>query len=451
MKEKSKMLGVKICIPVVLVGLTFGLNYFSKTYASSSGDNPVVVSETAMEDEKIDDKPLKIVQKWESKNIKGLSEILGVTSENKILAGIGLDKNEFLQKYKEKNFQKMTDKEIDDTNKDLSGKVYRVNLKTLERMPLKNSEKDILTRTVGAGISPNGKKLDYEDGDKQCLYGLVSGKTINYAKGMIGNWSQDGEYLIEGRDVFHSNISESEEKKCRNKLFLYNVKKGTTKEVIVNPEVVNIVSYDSFYSKDGKNVYFIGEQQKEEKGDLRRQGIFKVNVQSEKIEPIMLLPYVDRTKKNFKENCMPSSDYRFIDEGKKIILNATINDEDGIYTYDIANKKFFRVVSTVKTKEGGYCASFWLSPDGSKIVYMNKTEENANNTKWNLYVAKVNGHRLTNRITLNKNIEIGGSLDKSVQWSSDSKKIIFFTTNGGIQSKGFYLSDENHINMVTFK
>lgn len=458
MKEKLKIKAIIIFIPIVLIGSTYLVNSYLKKDIISLNNKCVVVSDKVLENQNVDDKPIKIVQKWESKNIKGLTQILGVISDDEVLVGIGLSKDEFSKKYKGKNLSQKSEegefvyeKEYWNANDDINGKVYKLNLKTLEKTSLKNKEENIKTKYLGAGLSPDYNKLDYEKNDSSYLYRLKDITEIKYNKGMLSNWSEDGRYLIGYRNIMDNNLDYSQIKKFENKLYLYDTKNKGTKEVFVDPNVVTINKYPSFYSEDGKDIYFIGEQIKKGEEKFRRQGIFKINVESKKIKEIIVLPYRDSSDGNGVESCIPSNNYKFIDDGKKIILHAIINNQSGLYIYDIQNKKFFKTLPNIKTKEGDYCPNFSLSPDKTKIAYINKTEENADiNTKWTLYVARINGNSLTNRIILKRNIEIGGDIDNIVNWSKDSKTMVYFT--GSYKDVGgFTLSDKNIINMVRFK
>ena len=58
-----------------------------------------------------------------------------------------------------------------------------------------------------------------------------------------------------------------------------------------------------------------------------------------------------------------------------------------------------------------------------------------NKKQLNLYAAKINGNSLTSKICVCKDIHLSGStnisgaINNAVQWSGDSKKILFFTGN----------------------
>lgn len=81
---------------------------------------------------------------------------------------------------------------------------------------------------------------------------------------------------------------------------------------------------------------------------------------------------------------------------------------------------------------------------------MNRALEN-NKDQWNLYAAKINGNSLASKICIYKDINISGSLDNSVQWSGDSKKILFFTRSKDIEKNHFVFNDKNEVNIFTFK
>lgn len=180
-----------------------------------------------------------------------------------------------------------------------------------------------------------------------------------------------------------------------------------------------------------------------------------MNSNTGKIEDVMILPYVDRTsnkfgKSNYKENFIPSVEYYVLDEGKRILFEGILDDVDGTYIYDVEKKEFHMTITHIDFKEGYFSSPCYLSPDKTKVVYMNRANENGKEV-WNLYAAKVNGNSFTSRVLIKKDINLASSLSNIVQWSQDSKKILFFSTGEVEVKNGFAINDKSVVNLITFK
>lgn len=410
MKDKKKIMLVKIAVPVLVIGGLVGGSYLLEVYASNASNKPTIVSEGAIENKNIDSNPIEIVQRWQSNNIPGLSQIFGTTSKDEIIAGIKSVKG----KEKESAY----------------GSLYKMDGKGFKPVELKSKTGNIESN-FGAGISQDGCRLEYEKEDNNYIYNLINGDEFKYNSKVYSNWSENGEYLV----------GYMEQEKC---ISLYNVKSKLNKTIPIDESKVSILN--SFKTRDGKEIYFVGSEKKDR--NLSAQGIFKINAETKSMEKIFLLPYRDSRKEVQDESGIAGADFTFIDNGKKIILNATINGDSGVYIYDIDSKKFLKVIDTMKTKEGDYCVSFSVSPDRSKIAYVNKSKENKDTDQWNIYVAKINEKGISNRVTIDKNIYLGGHSDKELLWSNDSKKLYYFNISGVNQS---IESTQNHINVVKFK
>lgn len=437
MKSKKIALLIKILIPVLIIGGCLGADRLLSARAEDFSSKPIIVSKDSSE-LVVDDKPLEIVNKKSYGDVLGLSANLGFIGDDEALVGIGMSREEFYKKYPNEP-DKNDDKTIDNAYNDIYGKIYRLKLPTLEKKSL-----DIDTRNLFSDLVPNVNKINYVKDNNYSIYDFKNDSNSIYKKASnkegsenTGNWSKDGNYLIS-----YSN----------DDLELYNAKEKSSKKLKVKTDNLWISLIPSFYSEDGENIYFIGQQPKSKDLRYQRQGIFKINSSSGKIEEILVLPYRDTQGSNFsKESSIPSSDYCVLDGGKKIILNAIIEGESGTYIYDVATKKFYNVVPhTVKSEEGSYVSSTWISPDKTKVIYMNRALEN-NKEQWNLYAAKINGNSLTGKICIYKDINISGSLNNCVQWSGDSKKILFFTSSKSIEKNHFVFSDKNEVNIITFK
>ncbi|MBV7273645.1 hypothetical protein JMF89_07445 [Clostridiaceae bacterium UIB06] len=433
MNEKNKFLVLKISIPLVIIGGCIGINRFFNAKAEGFSKSPVVVCEDSSSLSQTDNKPLEIVSKKSYGNVVGVSENLGFIGEDEAIVGIGLGSDEFHKKYV-KEITKVSDEEFKAQN-DIYGSLYKLKLSTLEKKPL-----NIETKNKLSDILPSVCKLNYAKGNSLYIYDLkndsssaayrtIKDKAVGSEE--TANWSQDGNCLISYTD--------------NGDLRVYNIKKNSTKEVKVKREDLSISIIPSFYSEDGENIYFIGVR-------YQRQGLFKVNSSSGKIDVVFVLPYRDtQGNDNSTYSDIFSGKYDLLEGGKKVLFKGMLEGKDGSYIYDTDSKKFYNVVShTVKSKEGPYGSPMWISPDKTKVVYINLVLENKKE-QWNLYAAKINGNSFTSRICLASNIDLAGSFDDCIQWSSDSKKILFFNGKKSLDKNRFVLRDNNEVNVITFK
>lgn len=444
MKESVRGTILKIAIPVVLIGGAFAVEHMVNAKAEDFTSSIKIISENNAEVSVVDDKPLEIVDKKSYGSIQGLSESFGFISNNEILIGAGLSREEFYEKYT-KDSRKMTMDENNNAYDAMYGNVYKVDLDTLKKIPMKINDKLISARLVLSGLSPDRTKFNFQDLSKVYSYNLTKDnfQTVNNVKVSEeenGNWSEDSKYYIGYKD---------------GDLELYNTETGTTKIVKVKSNKLYISIMPSFYSENGEKIYFIGEEAAEEKSNSRRQGIYKVNSNTGKIEGVMLLPYVDRSnnkfgKKNYKENCIPSGKYYVLDEGKRILFEGILDDEDGTYIYDVEKKEFHKVITHLDSKEGSFTSTCYVSPDKTKVVYLNRANEGGKEV-WNLYAAKINGNSFTSRILIKKDVKLLTSLYNIVQWSQDSRQILFFDTDKVEVKNGFVINDKAVVNLVTFK
>ncbi len=433
---------IPILIPALIIGACFGMDRLINVKAVDFSSKPVIVNRDRSLLSTADDSPLEIVNKKVYGNIEGLSQNFGFIGDDEALVGIGMSREEFYKKYPNDNNKPDKNGKINNNAiNDISGKLYRLNLTTLEKKTL-----DIDAGSTLSDFVPNANKISYVKDNNNLIYDLKNNSNSIYKKGNIkdelgntGNWSKDGNYLIS-----YDN----------GDLDLYSVKGKSSKKLKVKSDNLWIETTSGFYSDDGENIYFIGEQSKNGHKDLRYQrlGLFKINSSSGKIEEVFVSPYSDSQNSNYsnKIGCI-TDDYCVLDGGKKILLNATIDGKDGVYMYDVDSRKFYNVVQhTVKSKEGSYGSPIWVSPDKTKIIYMNLSLEN-NKEQWNLYAAKINGNSLTSKICISKDINLYGSLDNYIQWGGDSKKILFFTASKAIEKNNYTFYDENQVNIISFK
>jgi len=439
MHECKKNLLIKILIPVLIAGASVTAYRILSVEAQDTA-KPVIVSENSSLLPSIDDKPLEILNKKVYGNLQGISGNYGFIGENEVLVGIGMNKEEFYKKYT-KDTKDMSDQELENAWNDIYGSLYKLNLLTLEKTPLNINAKSLIS-----DLSPNGQKVNYYDNDKYNIYDLKNNSKVIYdnkgkSEGPNGEgvWSKD-------ENCFISFINDGD-------LKVYNQKNNSTKELKIKTKDLWISHTTDFYSEDGENIYFMGEQPKGKSGkeyNIQRQGIFKVNSNTNSIEEVCILPYVDRgSNDNSKYSGFPG-DYKVLGKGSRILFDGSINGEEATYIYDVASKKFYKVIPhTFKSKEGSYGIFNWVSPDETKVVYMAPDSEVSEKTKWNLYASKISGNTITSRICIAKDFNVN-DLANGISWSDDSKKVLFFNGTNQSQKNGFNFFDKNEINIVTF-
>lgn len=446
MKSKKVKLLIKISIPILIIGGCFGIERLISVRAEDSFNKPIIVSENSSS-RIADSKPLEIVSKQSYGNIEdGFSANLGFINDDEALIAIGMSREEFYKKYP--NEIDKNDIDVNDNaHNDRSGEIYRLKLSNLEKKPLGIEMKNLYSDLV-----PNVNKINYVKGNNYSIYDLKNDISNDYKKTSNkssfegeGTWSKDGNYLMS----FYG----------YGELNLYNVRKNSSKKLTVMEKDdkswggINT----SFYSEDGQDIYFTGSKYKDNDrytSNYARQGIFKINSNSGKIEEVLALPYEDIEAQAANFDYSKASfihEFCLIEGGKKIILNAVIEGEYGTYIYDIASKKFYNVIQhTVKDGQRPYYDPIWVSPDKTKVVYVNRVLED-NKVHLNLYAAKIVGNSLTSKICIYKDIKFSGAINNSVKWSGDSKKILFFTGSEEIEKNNFSFMDKNEVNIITFK
>lgn len=451
MKEKIKRLVLKILLPIIIIIIAFSVTHYLKKYLQDKEKSPVVISDQIVKAQNFEKEPLQIVQRWESENIVGLNSILGINSEDEVIVGIGLSKDDYLKKYFNVKFNEMNNEEYKKAMEEIKGNVYKLNIKTLQKNLLAeiNAYNEVLD---------DNREVDYSQNSNSVVCHIESGTLIRYISERGYNWAQDGSYLIDKSNKLNEKFNKKESNE--NRIYYYNIKSDTEKELLIDKSKIE-VNFNSIYSEDGKKFYFIGNP----KGDKSVNGIYKIDVEKGKFEEILVVPSIALKNIGYERSIL--SNYKVIDSGRKIILTASINGESGIYLYDAEVKKFFKVVSPVKRKntvendaslttsnkgnktKTGYMSYFWVSPDESRIAYINKTDEDGD--KWELCVSRINEYGLSNKIILKKDILIPNTYETAVQWSKDSKKMYFISCKDGEYINGNAVSNDSHINIVTFK
>ncbi|WPC44009.1 hypothetical protein [Clostridium sp. JS66] len=438
MNKINKNLIVKISIPVIIGGMCFGAYKALNVNARDVSTLPVIVNEDSSSLPSVDVKPLEILSKKVLSVDEFISKNYGFTGENEVLLGIGMKPVDFYKKYT-KNSSDMNDKEMNNARDDQLGNIYKLNLSTLEKTPLNINVKSLIS-----DLSPNGEKINYEDNNKYNIYNLKNNSKIPYdnkskkeSPNGDGAWSEDG-------NCFISFFNDGD-------LKVYNQKNNTTKELKIKRDDLWISSIADFYSEDGNDIYFMGDQPKGKTGsmdfNIQRQGIFKVNSNTNDIEKVFVLPYSDHTSKGKNKNSGLTGDFKVLDKGNKILFDGLISGEAGTYIYDVNSKKFYNVIPhTFKSKEGEYGIFSWISPDESKIVYGAPDYEDNKKTHWNLYAAKISGNTITGKICIAKDY-----FPHRLSWSNDSKKVVFFNEINEVKKNGFSIVEKSEVNVITFK
>ena len=437
MKGKKIQLLIKIIIPIVIIGASFGAYILFNNNAEKAFEKVVVVNDDS--DSYSDStSSLEVLSKEAYGDIKGFSKNYGFINDDEILIGVGLSKEEFYEKYPDE-IDKMDDELYWKADSDKSGEVYKYNLINSEKKPF-----DVKVNNMySVSISTLGKYA-YLDEDKISIFDTVKNKKTNYIgddiyydsgfkiKPESSEWSKDGSTLIYYYD---------------GNLILYNVKEDVKNIVKVDDGESHVSVMPRYYSEDGKEVYFIGVKYTK---NLSSQGIYKVNVDSESVEEVFSLPYHGNTSNDYsKYSGISDEKYCVLDEGKRIMFGGIIEGVDGTYIYNVEEGKFHNVIThKVKSEEGLYGSDIWVSPDKTKVIYINLALQEDGKEGWDLYAANINGNSLTNRICIYKNIEL---CERNIVWSKDSKKILFFTTDNFTMRNYINFADKNEINIITFK
>lgn len=450
MKSKKIEILIKVLVPLIIIGSCFGIQKLISIQKGKSYNKPIVINEDSQFYESKGNE-IEILSNEVYGSIDGFSKNYGFISDNEVLVGIGMSQEEFTKKYPD-DIEKGTeeyDALYDNMINDMYGKVYILNLSTLERKPLNMDARDVYSDII-SGVN----KLSYLSEDKLYIYDVNENSKILYKniddlgalyfennnpkKIETECWTKNGEYLIGYEETNNSQYGD---------LTLYNVKENSLKSFQVDNENSIIGMVPSYYSDDGSEIYYISKKYKTEgivKKYLVSDGISKVNSDTGEIEEVFQLPYRDTELDNYSRySGIGDKNYYVLDKGKKIIFGGTIEGVDGTYIYDTENKEFHNIIPhTVASEKGGYGSFIWVSPDENKIIYMNLVEENGEK-QWNLYAANISGNNLINRKCIYKNIDF----IEDIKWSADSKKILFFTSDK--IEKG--IKDNTKINIITFK
>ncbi len=393
MNQENKNWKAKAVVGGLLVlGAVSVIYSYSKPLMAST--KSVVMSDNAANSE--DDRPLQVVKSEKTDAIEGFNRIVGLIGDNEALVRIGITKKEIEERLKvlNKNNQEDGEKFI----KDVKGKTYKLNLSTLEKSLFNFGDSGI--------TSPDGTKYLYgekENGEQSCYIVDIKSNTkrkINM-KGniLVANWTGNSKYI--------AGVSYGENQSL---IVVYDVQNDKFREF--KDDSKSISSLDSVYSSNGKDFYF--EERKHEKS-ITVVGIYKLNTDDGKIEPVMELTSNEKDK---SKNRIGSQGFAVIDEGQKLVFQGTLNGEGGLFIYDVKSKKTNKVIQST----GSGDTPFWISPDENKIVYATY------NGVWSISAAKFKGNDLVNKILLLKDLNSYSFTNQKnmVWWNNDSNKVTIF-------------------------
>jgi len=471
-KKQEKIL---ICAgAVVLLILFVGGYYYSYSKSLEKITKPVIVSEDMFNIEnKEEDSLLQIVKREKIDNIAGLNEMIGLINDNQVIVQIGPTRKEIEAKYKEdKNNGRFEETKF---QREIHGKLYKIDLTSLEKDLFTVEGKSLNTYDSQLRISPNGSKLFYSF-IKHVLNGQAYEyqTTASYIYDIKNNtnsktpsndsyfidWSRNGKYMID--------VGAETDDSIKYNILLYDAEKNNIKNVSIikdkEDKMILPKSRPRIYSKDGSDVYFTGIQvdrsyfdlckqmdmlwqrfrenhvkkknnqsknpfkegfeniqnkfQDKYKSGIYKEGIYRLNTETKEIQPIMIIPPPDASKETgeYRFSCF---DFDVIGEEEKIVFEGNINGEYGLFIYDIGEKKFNKVAES----SGDPSVPFYISPDENKIVYK-VFDGKGNKGHWTIYAANIKEDRLENKILLCKDIGYYGGMKSNVLWSSNSKKLI---------------------------
>jgi hypothetical protein len=402
---------------ILVLGAVSVVYSYSKPLMASN--NSVVVSDNKLKTMAPDEyKPLQVVKSEKTDRIEGLNNMIGLVGDNQAIVRIGLSRKDIEEKIKKINNENTNEEELK-FSKEVKGCTYKLNLSTFEKSP-SNLE-------YGARISPDKTKYIYDTKDiydtkengENCYYIVDiksnSKKKIN-TKGSISlDWSVNSKYII--GLTFAKSPS----------IVVYDVENDKLKEFKEGNQRINAIA--GIYSNNGKDVYFVGiTNVKNNEKTIITEGIYKITTDDGKVQPVMVLPSAEV---KLRKNRIVNGGFAVINDGQKIVFEANINGENGLFIYDVNSKKTNKFAQSI----GSHIVPFWISPDENKIVYATYSGEDDKGV-WSIYAAKFNGNEIVNKILLLKDINYFNMFgDNTVFWNNDSNKVIIFESKNFIDGR----------------
>ncbi|AOY77780.1 TolB family protein [Clostridium formicaceticum] len=398
-----------------LLGLVAIIAYQSFTKEVIETKEPVIVSTDmrSLENDE-EDKPLQIVAKEEIDGIEGISEFMGAMGNNEVIARIGLGRAGIEELYNQysKPFEKK--EEVDFINR-AKGPLFKINLTTLEKTPLKTDEVAFDPIEMSPILSPDGRKLMHipyvwdesvEVIKPAIVYDLRNQSVTNIDANIDSDmapedvfyrgWSKDSKYIV-GFGI------EDEEQS----IITFEVENNQFQKFKMDSDVFRINPLGHIFSEDGKEIFFVGWENE-------TPGIYKLGVDSGNVELAMALP--DEGEENFVRNYP----YRIIDGGNRIVFLGNIRGKNGLYIYHDDRKSFTKIA-----EGGGASIPFSISPDNKKIIYATYFRNENSRRFWKIYAAKIVEDALENRILISEDVaEYPGM--PIISWSGDSRSVVMY-------------------------
>ena len=411
MKDAKKMTILKVLIPILIISGCFLIQRIFTSREGKDNKKTVVVCRDSSKLAIVDDKPLEVISNKRYGELTGLKENFGFTSNNEVIVGVNNSEDT-------KNWN-----------------LCKLNISTLEIKHLNIPTINLISSEISTL-----KKIAYANDNKLHIYDLkkdsdiIIGDYIDKKTGLFsstgGKWSEDGKNLITRAHFFKS---------MEDEYTIYDVEKSTRK-VFKNKSLNGYGFMDSGCYIDSENYYFLGNKENKNNKVQRRDGLFKINSKSCKLDEIFNLAYVDTSKNSSWENSIANNaSLSVLENGKKILFDGTIDGKAGVYFYNTNDNKFYNAISSIKFKEGIHGTPFWVSPDKTKVIYLYGVTEN-NKERWDLYAAKITGNTFSSKICIGKDINFAYN---NMKWSDDSKSILYFTSKDK--------TDKQEINLITFK
>lgn len=419
----------------VIVGGLLALGVVSVTYSYSkplmTSSNSVVVSDNKSKTSNLDeDKPLQVVKSEKTDSIEGCNSMLGLIGENEAIVKIGMNRKGIEEGVK--NLDRGNQDEETKFIKEVKGETYKLNLSTLEKSLFNFEDWSIMSpdKTKYAyGIKENGEQAFYMVDIKS-----NTKKKINMKGNIwVAEWDKNSKYIV--------GLSWGE----IQSIVVYDVQNDKMKEF--KDGIKNINPLAGIYSSNGKDVYFIGTT-KEKKNDkaVITEGVYKINTDDGKIQPIMILPDAEDGKVN---NRVVNQGFALINEGEKVVFQGNLNGEDGLFIYDVKNKKTNKVAQS----SGSRLVPFSISPDGNKIVYATYGGGQDNTGVWSISVAKIKENELVNKILLLKDVNYYSIIGQRnvAWWNNDSNKVAIFESKNFTLDGSRTFAEKGIIHSIYFK
>ena len=170
MKSKKVEVLIKAIIPVIIIAGCFGIEKVISMGTEKSFDKPIIVNSDDLSQNDNTDS-LEVLSKESFGDVKGLTENFGFKSDNEILLGIGLTREEFYKKYPkelDKGDEKNNKLLEEQTNDAYCGRVYEFNLADSTKKSL-----DIDVRDLYSDLVSERNNITYVKDNKYYIYVII--------------------------------------------------------------------------------------------------------------------------------------------------------------------------------------------------------------------------------------------------------------------------------------